>query len=160
MNGHVLTVTLNPALDKIIQVKKFSLNKDFRAEKIVLSAGGKGINVARTLKQLGVRNISTGFLAGSTGHYIKEELKKEKLRHDFLEVFGETRTNLTVIDSAKKITRVLESGPKISSKDLVRLKKKYIQLLSGCRWVIFSGSIAPGLPKNIFSTLITIAKHK
>lgn len=162
MQGQVLTVTLNPAVDKIIKVKNFSLGQeDQRINNVVLSAGGKGINVARALKHLGLKSVSTGFLAGSTGHFIKEELKKENLCGDFLNVAGETRTNLTIIDSSKKkTTRILEGGPRISSKDLTRFKKKYIQLLSGCRWVVFSGSIAPGLPNNIFSQLIAIAKYK
>ncbi len=162
MNGHVLTVTLNPAVDKIIKISNFSLGEeDQRATGIILSAAGKGINVARALKNLGTKSVATGFLAGSTGNYIQEALRKENLQSAFLDVAGETRINLTIINSTtKQTTRLLEPGPKILLKDITRFKKQYQKLLKRCRWVIFSGSIAPGLPPNIYSILVTLAKRK
>ena len=161
MPKHVLTVTLNPAIDKIIKVKNFSVGRDFRSEDITLSAGGKGVNVSRVLKSLGRHSIATGFIGGTTGKYIKEELGKEKIQNDFLEIRNETRTNLTILDqSTHKITRVLEQGPRITSFELKRFKNKFSSLLKNCSVVIFSGSIAPGLPESIYFELIKIAQKK
>ena len=73
MPKSILTVTLNPALDKTVQIKNFHTGYDFRGEKIDLSAGGKGLNVSRTLKILGQRTIATGFLGGFSGRLYKKK---------------------------------------------------------------------------------------
>ena len=156
----IVTVTLNPAIDKIIKVKNFKTEQDSRENGISLSAGGKGVNVSRVLKNLNAKTIATGFLGGFLGLYIQKEFNKEEIKHDFLQISGQTRTNLTIIDSHQKITRVLERGPRISRRALIAFKKKFRSLLKSCRYVIFSGSIANGLPEAIYADLITIAKQK
>jgi 1-phosphofructokinase len=72
MKNHILTVTLNPAVDKIVYVKNFMPGEDFGGERIGLSAGGKGINVSRVLKILGGETVVTGLIAGRAGDYIKK----------------------------------------------------------------------------------------
>lgn len=70
MQNYVLTITLNPAIDKTVIVPNFKVGKDFREKSLSLSAGGKGINVSRVLTQLKVTNIASGFLGGTDGLYI------------------------------------------------------------------------------------------
>lgn len=157
----VLTVTLNPAIDKIIWVKNFSIGKDFRADHISLSAGGKGLNVSRTLKSLGQKSNATGFLAGASGQWIASELHNEKINCDFLSVPGQTRTNLTILNSkTKEITRILESGPSVNFSDWKKFKSKFTALVKNCRYVIFSGSKAVGLHDSCYAELISIARRK
>ena len=111
MKQTILTITLNPAIDKTIKVPNFRIGEDFREETIHLSAGGKGINVSRVLNHLGVKNIASGFLGGRDGNYIKEQLKKERIKHAFCDISANTRTSLTIIDpSLNTITRLLERG--------------------------------------------------
>ena len=161
MPSSLLTVTFNPAVDKMIVINDFRLGEDFRADNIVLSAGGKGLNISRLLKNLGKKSTATGLLAGTTGAYIKKELQKEGIAHNFLKVGGETRTNLTVIDrKQRKITRILEQGPGVSRKDVARFKRKFASLLKRCDYVIFSGSLAPGLPDTIYADLISVTQEK
>ncbi len=161
MKNHILTVTLNPAVDKIVLVKKFIHGEDFSGERIGLSAGGKGINVSRALKILGGEAVATGLIAGSAGDYIKGELKKENIRNDFLEINGETRINLTIIDKTTgKITRVIKRGPRVDETDLARFRKKFIALLKNCSYAVFSGANANGLTDSVYRELIEIAKNK
>jgi len=149
--SYILTVTLNPAVDKTIQTGK----------KVFLSAGGKGLNVSRTLKMLGEKTLATGFLGGTSGRCIEKELDRERIPHDFFRIKGETRTNLTRIDPAtSKITRVLEHGPFILPVEVKGFKKKYASLLQKSRFVIFSGSLAPGLPVSIYRELVLLAQKK
>ncbi len=158
---YVLTVTLNPAIDKTIQVKNFSVGRDFRAEDITLSAGGKGLNVSRALRDLKAPSLATGLLGGASGDFIRRELKKEGIPNDFSWVAGETRTNLTVIDHRRnKITRVLEKGPYVTRLEFSGFKRKFASLLKNSRYVIFSGSIPRGLPESLFAQLINTAKKK
>ncbi len=157
----VLTVTLNPAIDKIIWVKNFSIGKDFRADHISLSAGGKGLNVSRALKSLGQKSNATGFLAGASGQWIASELHNEKIDCDFLTIPGQTRTNLTILDSkTKKITRLLGTGPAVDFSDWKKFKSKFTALIKNCYHVIFSGSQAAGLHESCYAELISIARRK
>jgi len=160
MTKSVLTVTLNPAIDKIVHVNNFCVGDDFRSSKVALSAGGKGINVSRALNCLGISNIATGFLGGTSGDFIEKKLKTERIENAFLKIQSESRTNLTIIDQKNKITRILESGATVSNNNLRRFKRHFNGLLKKCDIVIFSGSIAPGLPKSIYFDLIQMAHHR
>ena len=160
MQRHILTVTLNPAIDKTVSVSNFRIGKDFREQQLHLSAGGKGLNISRTLKHLGNSSIATGFIGGPAGLYITRQLNSERIKHNFTPIEGNTRTSLTVIDPKnKKITRVLERGPKVSSKELRAFKKHFGLLLSRASFVLFSGRNIPGVPESIYGELISIAKR-
>ncbi len=161
MKNYVLTVTLNPAIDKTVTVPNFSVGRDFREDAIFVCAGGKGLNVSRVLKCLRINNIATGFRGGPCGDHISQMLNEEGVRHDFCKVAGNTRTSLTVIDpSLNTITRVLERGPQITRKELKAFRKKFLSLLKHCRCVIFSGRNIPGAPDFFYADLITAAKRK
>jgi 1-phosphofructokinase family hexose kinase len=160
MAKFVLTVTLNPAVDKIIYVDRFSTGDDFRASKILLSAGGKGINVSRALNHLRIKNIATGFLGGVNGELIKKKLKEEKIQNSFVEIGSQTRTNLTIVDRRNKITRVLEPGAAVSKQALKIFKNRFDTLLNQCDIVVFSGSLSPGLSDSVYAELIEAARRK
>lgn len=155
----ILTVTLNPAIDKTVKIRRFSPGADHRCKDVFFSAGGKGVNVSRALKNLKVSNLATGFIAGPEGKYIKEELDHEGIRHDFVHISGETRTSLTIIDTqANQITRILEHGPVVQRKDILAFKRKFTTLLKGCRYVVLSGRNIPGNSNRIYSDLICLSR--
>ncbi len=159
MSKFILTVTLNPAIDKTVFVSGFASGKDFRETSLFMSAGGKGINVSRVLGRLGQPAIATGFLGGSNGAYIKDKLFREKIRQDFLAIQGQTRISLTVINpDTSVITRVLERGPVVSRKEIKLFCLKFKKLLSSCKCVILSGRNIPGVPDEFYAHLITLAK--
>ena len=161
MKPYILTVTLNPAVDKTVIVPHFRIGRDFREQAISISAGGKGINVSRVLKHLGVASIVSGFLGGTDGQYIRQKLNKEKIEYDFCPIKNNTRTSLTIIDPAlNTITRVLERGPGVTKKELSLFRKKFLSLLGHCGYVVFSGRNIPGAPDSFYGELIAIAKRK
>lgn len=161
MPSLILTVTLNPAIDKIITLPKFKIGMDFRALNIILNAGGKGLNVSRALKNFGIQNVATGILAGSSGEFVSEKLRDEQIDQDFTKIKGETRTNLTIIaEYSRTITRILEQGPQIRSKDWSNFKKSFAGRLKGKKFVVFSGSNAAGLKDSSYRELIEIAHKK
>ncbi|MFA6356514.1 MAG: hexose kinase [Candidatus Omnitrophota bacterium] len=147
MPAPVLTITLNPAVDKTV--------KGARAK---LSAGGKGINVSRALKALGVGSVATGFAGGDTGKFIRSALKKERIESRFMEIRGSTRTNLTYIRPGGKAARRIEKGPVISAAEFRQFKKIFTGLLRGRKYAVFSGANANGLPASAYRELISIAK--
>lgn len=73
----IYTVTLNPAVDKCASVDEIHLNQVNRLKKVTSDAGGKGINVSRTLKCLRTPSVATGFLGGSGGNFIECLLMRE-----------------------------------------------------------------------------------
>jgi len=161
MKKYILTVTLNPALDKTVKVPNFKAGLDHRTEGLYVNAGGKGINVSRALNILGSPNLATGILGGRTGEWIIEELKKEKIKNDFLKIDTETRTNLTIVDAeGSAITRVIERGLPIDRSALSSFKKKFGLLLKNSEYVIFSGSNATGLRDDLYCELIEMARSK
>ena len=161
MKPVVLTVTLNPAVDKTVFVPDFGIGRDFREESVFLSAGGKGINVSRVLKELGVGALATGFLGGPDGRYIEEGLAEEDIGQEFCAIQDRTRTSLTVIDPAKgTVTRVLERGPRIGSGELDIFRKRFLVLLRSCRYIVLSGSSAPGIPGSFYGELIEMSRNR
>ena len=82
----ILTVTLNPALDRTMTVPNFQAGLRHRATGTVILPGGKGINVARAAKALGRPVIATGFIGGRKGDQIVSDLSDEGILCDFVHI--------------------------------------------------------------------------
>ncbi len=156
----ILTVTLNPAIDKTVRIAGFSLGKDFRTNDIFLSAGGKGVNVSQVLKSLGAKTKACGFVGGAAGWFIVDQLRRDDIPTIFIPLKEETRTSLTIIDTSRgKITRILEYGPRVSRVDFRLFKERFMANLSECAFVVFSGRNAYGLSDSTYRQLIQLTKR-
>lgn len=143
----IITVTLNPALDKTLTIPNFALDQVNRAVSGRLDAGGKGVNVSKVLKSLGADTLATGFLGGATGGMIAGALEAMEIRNEFVRTVGETRTNLKVFDPERHTyTDLNEPGAALSPDDLAQLKKRLLALASGGDTVLFAGSLPAGVP--------------
>lgn len=162
----VLTVTLNPALDREIYIDNFKINKLHRLrslERTRMSPGGKGINVSVALAKLGIPSIATGILGGYVGRVVLEELRKidKRITTNFVHIDGETRENIAIIDEVNDtITEINGPGPVVSQEDIDHFLKRYRMSLSRVNCVIISGSIPIGIDEEIYSQLTGIAKEK
>jgi len=136
----IVTVTLNPMLDKTITVSSIALGHIHRAETVVGVAGGKGINVARQLKHLGHDCIATGFLGGEVGQIVAGLLSEEGIRHDFVMTDSQTREGLTFLEPDGTATSVFEPTPSIDGKFLQLLVQKVASLMSESHWIALCGS--------------------
>ncbi|MCR4337968.1 MAG: 1-phosphofructokinase family hexose kinase [Candidatus Omnitrophica bacterium] len=154
----VLTVTLNPVLDKIIKVNHFERGREHHSKEMRYSAGGKGINVSRALMRFGIPALATGFLGGVSGDALAQMLREERILSDFIQIKGETRTNLTILGSTSSITRILEDGPRIKKEELKGFLKKVEKLLRNCSHVVFSGRNIPGAGVDIYRRLVTFTQ--
>src|ERR671939_1237877 len=121
----IVTVTLNAAIDRTLTVPNFQRGQRHRASAGVTLAGGKGINVARALKRLGVPVVATGLVGGSTGARIVEELTAEAILNDFVRIGDESRTSTAVVDpTATTYTEINEWGPHVEPEELDFLLEK------------------------------------
>src|SRR5918992_6081261 len=142
----IITVTLNAAIDKSLSVPNFRLGRRHRSVGQRTLAGGKGVNVARTLKTLGQPVIATGFAGGPTGTRIVEQLTAESILTDFVRIREESRTNTAVLDpTSGEQTEINERGPAISSKELELFREKLVYLAQGAEIVVFAGSLPRGV---------------
>ena len=151
----IITVTLNAAIDRTLAVPNFRLGRRHRTVEQRTMAGGKGVNVARTLKTLGQPVIATGFAGGPTGTRIVEQLTEESILNDFVRIRDESRTNLSVLDPMTgEQTEINERGPTVSGKELELFRDKLLYLAQGAEIVVFAGSLPPGVEASAYAELI------
>lgn len=156
----ILTVTLNASLDKAYIVSDFETGNVIRVKDVVCTAGGKGLNVARVVKALDEDVLATGFLGGYQGKFIAEKLDDENICHEFVNVKGETRSCLNIIDtSTGKHTELLEPGPKVFKDEIQNFITLYEKLVKRSSIVTLSGSVPRGVDTSIYKKLIIIAKN-
>lgn len=156
----IVTVTMNPAIDKTAQLVRFEYGNLNRITNIIIDAGGKGINVSKTIKELGGETIATGFIGGSGGSIIEKALKEKGIPTDFVIVEEETRTNLKVAEQNGFITELNEPGPHISQKEMNLLIEKLVYYANKDTIFVISGSIPRGVDKEIYKTIIETLKEK
>jgi 1-phosphofructokinase family hexose kinase len=151
----IITVTLNAAIDKSLSVPNFRLGRRHRTVEQRTMAGGKGVNIARTLKALGQPVIATGFAGGATGTHIVEELTEESILNDFVRIREESRTNTSVLDpTSGQQTEINERGPAVSEREVELFRDKLLYLARGAAIVVFAGSLPRGLEPDIYAELI------
>jgi 1-phosphofructokinase family hexose kinase len=151
----IITVTLNAAIDKSLSVPNFRLGRRHRTVDQTTLPGGKGVNVARTLKTLGQPVIATGFAGGATGTRIVEALTDESILNDFVRIREESRTNTAVLDPTNgEQTEINERGPAVTAHELELFHDKLMYLARGAAIVIFAGSLPRGLDADVYAHLI------
>jgi 1-phosphofructokinase/tagatose 6-phosphate kinase len=151
----ILTVTLNAAVDRTVAVPNFRLARRHRAVESRTVAGGKGINVARALSLLDRPVIATGFVGGSAGTRVLEQLHEESVLTDFIRIAAETRINLAVIDpTSGDQTEINERGPAVSPEEVKKLFDRIGYLASGAKICVLAGSLPPGAGDDLYARLI------
>ncbi|ARC85494.1 1-phosphofructokinase [Clostridium argentinense CDC 2741] len=156
----MITITLNPSIDRRYNIKNFERGKVFRADDFQYTPGGKGLNVAKVIKTLNEPVIATGFLGGRSGSYIVEKLDEMNIRHNFVSIDGETRSCLAIISDDGSQTEILESGPLISQKDMQRFYKLYEELIRQDEIICISGSMPKDVDIETYKNLIETANRE
>jgi 1-phosphofructokinase family hexose kinase len=151
----IVAVTLNAAVDRTLLVPNFQIGQRHRASVGLQSAGGKGINVARALKRLGVPVVCTGLAGGRNGILLVEELTQEGILNDFVRIRGESRTSTAVLDpTSNAYTEINEWGPDVADDELEMLREKLAYLTQGAEFVIFAGSLPRGVDSDFYAEMI------
>ncbi len=147
----IVTVTLNPALDKTVTIPAFSVGGVNRIERIRLDPGGKGINVSKVIAALGGRSIATGILGGAAGRYIKACLDQTGIENDFVFVKEETRTNLKIIDPERMTnTDINEGGMMAKGRTMRRMLDRLKARVSPGDTVVLAGKAPPGVSDEVY----------
>ena len=158
----ILTVTLNAAIDRTYRVESFRLDAVHRPSACWIVAGGKGINVARTVKRLGGEARATGILAGHNGRFIAGSLRAENIRGSFVWVRGESRTCIAAVDPVHRTqTEINETGPTVPPSAAGRLIRRVRRMIEAeaTRYLVLSGSIPPGMPNDVYARITEEARR-
>ena len=151
----IITVTLNAALDKTLEVPNFRLGRRHRTVEQTTMPGGKGVNIARALKRLGQPVIATGLAGGATGNQIVDALNDEAILNGFVRIREESRTNTAVLDPTTGLqTEINERGPAVSAQDLELFREKLLYLAKGASICVFAGSLPRGVEPDVYAGLI------
>jgi 1-phosphofructokinase family hexose kinase len=151
----IITVTLNAALDKTLEVPNFTPGRRHRSVDQTTMPGGKGVNIARAIKRLGQPVIATGLAGGSTGTRIIDALTDESILNAFVRIREESRTNTAVLDPTTGVhTEVNERGPEVSAQELRLFRDKLLYLAQGASMCVFAGSLPRGVEPDVYGELI------
>ncbi len=157
----IATVTLNPSLDKTVTVHGLVIEETNRWTTFRRDPGGKGINVSRVIHELGGNTIAYSFSGGVDGQIMKRLLRRKKMPFDFVAVRQPTRSNFIITDlKTHHQTRIDAPGPRISATELQRLKDKIRKTQPKPDFIVFAGSVPPGISDDIYRELIEEAKSQ
>lgn len=150
----IVTVTLNPAVDKTYNTGRILLGDVNRMRSAFSVAGGKGINVAKILRQFHLPVAVMGFLGGYSGRMIEDTMLKMGAECHFTRTKKDTRTSINILGDDGYVTELLEPGPDISEKELDNFLKEFEYCLEGGELFVLSGSVPGGVPPDIYARLI------
>ncbi len=156
----ILTVTANPAIDRVYFIENFEIGKVHRANRISCSAGGKGLNVARVAHLIGRKTAAMGFVGGYTGEFIKSEIEKQGIKNLFTDIKEETRTCVNISNGDGLSGEILEAGPEVSEEERKRFINDYSAYIEEYDIICVSGSLPRGLTSDFYAELARIAKEK
>lgn len=155
----ILTITLNPSVDIQYRLPDYQENTVNRVSDVSKTAGGKGLNVARVLKQLGEDVAASGFLGGSLGNFIGSELMRLGIQNYFVPINGETRNCIAIIHNGKQ-TEILESGPEISQEEAGKFLTAFRNYAKQAKVITISGSLPKGLMNDYYANMLQIAAEE
>src|ERR1039457_1266035 len=133
----ILCIGTTPAAQRVMVLRKLTLDAVNRAVTTLDGAAGKSVNVAKVLKALGEHPVATGFLGGDRGEELRTLLAAEGIEMDFVTVASHTRQCITLLDTAAgTYTELVEESRPVTAADYEKLMAIIRRRVTGCRAVI------------------------
>jgi 1-phosphofructokinase len=154
----IVTVTLNPSIDRTYDTDGFEVGEVNRAVRTHLDAGGKGINVSRGLHQHGIATVAVFPVGGPDGPVLTGELEATGVPVHPVRIAGSIRTNVTLADRSGRTTKINAPGPLLAPAELdAVLAAVREHLAAGARAVVAAGSVPEGVPDDLVPRLAASA---
>ncbi len=150
----IVTLTLNPSLDRTVEVDRLERGTVLRTSEPVLEPGGKGVNVTRALTANGIPSLAIAAVAGPEGAELSRLLERDGILCRFVPVSGRTRSNTTVCDADGTVTKFNEPGSPLRADDLAAIATAIRTSVRNGDWLVVSGSTPPKLTTSQFSALL------
>jgi 1-phosphofructokinase len=149
----IVTLTLNPSLDRTVEVPHLVRGEVIRASGGRIDPGGKGVNVARALLANGVAARAVLPVGGAVGRQVVERLEAEGVPMTAVPVAGATRSNLTLSEPDGTVTKINEGGELLDTGEIDLLADTVVQLVGPLDWVVLSGSLPTGVDAGVYARL-------
>lgn len=157
----ITTVTLNTAIDKAYYMEQdISGGTVMRVGRVNNTAGGKGLNVARVIKQCGEKVLATGIAGGFNGKYLEYLLDQDEIPHAFFHVNHETRSCINILDGKFGSTEFLEPGFEISAQEEIAFLSHFQNQIEKSDLITISGSVPRGMSPTIYSQMVSMTKSR
>jgi len=151
----IYTITLNPTLDRTLRFPELRVGELNRATSSRIDLSGKGVNVSLALRRFGLDSVVMGIRAGHFGRMLLGGLTDLGFECDLIDVPGETRSNITVIDESTGVTTKLnEPGPTVGPQHLAALENRLMSRVVSGDWCVLSGSLPPGAAVDTYGYLV------
>jgi tagatose 6-phosphate kinase len=155
----ILCLGTTPTAQRTLIFERVTLDAVNRAAEVHEHASGKSVNVARVAHSLGEPVLATGFLGGDRGAFLRRELDRAGIAHDFVTVSPQTRLCTTVVDrSNKTATELVEESAAVGAGDWNRLAETFSSAVSRAKLCVLSGSLPPGGPAQFYADCVRIAQ--
>ena len=167
----IVTLTLNPSLDRTLEVDRLRRGGVNRAAAVRIDPGGKGVNVTRALRAFGIESRAVLPYGGPDGQELVRMLAAADVPIAQVPVAGWTRSNVTVVEPGGRSTKINAPGDPLTETELAALAEMMLRACSpagqgsegvdlGSRpeasWVVLCGSLPPGVPDDFYATLTSL----
>jgi 1-phosphofructokinase len=157
----VVTVTLNPAIDQTLSIPGFAAGRVNRVAESRSDAGGKGVNVACCLADLGVEVVATGFLGAKNADIFEVSFARRGIADLFVRVPGRTRVGIKIVDDrTRQTTDINFPGLAPEAEDLAELFERIFLLVEPEEWFVLSGSVPAGTPDVVYARMIELIQDR
>ena len=156
----IVTLTINPAIDRIISVDRLAFEDRAYINSSRESAGGRGINVSSVIHSFGGETLAVLISGGDSGKRLEGLLAKCGYRIAVVPVQKEIRTNLTITDKHGLTVNLNETGPHLGKAEVERVERVVRDTLEHASWLMMCGSIPPGVPPGFYGKLVSMARRK
>jgi 6-phosphofructokinase 2 len=153
----IVTLTLNPAIDKSTTVKAIAPDKKLRCSVPTFEPGGGGVNVSRAIKKLGGSSTAVYLAGGYSGKFYEDLLYREGVESCVISTKGHTRENLIVVEESSNLQyRFGMPGPEVADDEWQAILE-IIENAAGVEYIVASGSLPNGVPVDFFARLAASA---
>jgi 1-phosphofructokinase family hexose kinase len=154
----ILTVTINPSVDRNIEVDRLVFEDRAYILSRSDSAGGRGMNASRVLHSFGTQTLAIVTSGGTNGPRLEKLAAKSGFPVKVVPIHNDIRVNLTITDKQGLAIRLNERGPKITLEELTRVENVVAKRLETASWLMLCGSIPPGVSAEFYTKLIRMAR--
>ena len=156
----IVTVTLNPSIDRTLRIADLQRGGVNRAELVRVDAAGKGVNVSRALAAYGADTHAVMVGAELGSEWMSEQLSTQGIAHSIVMAQGVTRSNLTLIEADGTMTKLNEPGVSMTPEILAAVEGALDSLSLHNKTVVFAGRLNPGAAEDTYARLVQHAKSR
>jgi 1-phosphofructokinase len=150
----IVTLTLNPSVDRTVEVESLARGEVVRALGVRVDPGGKGINVSRALATHGLPTRAVVTVGGAEGEHLVTLLRDTGIEIIPVPIRGAIRSNITVVEPDGTTTKFNEPGAQLSAEELAAVFSAVKNAVESADWLVASGSLPPGTPANVYADLV------